>query len=296
VNKVLTGNQPEMANYEFLIGVDDLKQGLDRHSVTVVDCRFDLMQPAKGRDEYQQGHIPGARYADLDKDLAGPVTESTGRHPLPPPQDFAKTLGAWGIGNETQVVVYDHGSGAIAARLWWMLKWLGHDSVAVLDGGYAAWQHAGYPLSDKEEIITSRTFQPSPDEALTVSTSELVASMQSGDAVRIVDARDPARFAGMREPIDSVAGHVPGALNHPFSAAINTEGGWKSASELRDGWEGILGGNTRQAWVAMCGSGVTACHLALSARVAGYPQPRLYVGSWSEWIRDPGRPIAADIR
>ncbi len=287
-----------MTNFKYLIGVDELGPQLGQPTWRVLDCRFDLMQPAKGRAEYGQGHSPGAQYADLDGDLAGPVSKSTGRHPLPSTKAFAQTLGEWGIDNESQVVVYDHGSGAIAARLWWMLKWVGHEQVAVLNGGYSAWQEAGYPVSDNAEFADRVKFRAVVDSDLVVTTDELVQSMIADNAPLIVDARDRARFAGSSEPIDSVAGQIPGAVNHPFSESIDALGGWKSRDQLRDGWAPILGRDTDQPWVSMCGSGVTACHLALSAGVAGLPQPRLYVGSWSEWIRDPDRPVAtaADLR
>ncbi len=283
-----------MTSFKYLIGADELRPQLDQPTWRVLDCRFDLMQPAKGREEYGQGHIPGALYANLDQDLAGPVRDSTGRHPLPLTDAFASTLGAWGIDNESQVVVYDHASGAIAARLWWMLKWVGHDRVAVLNGGYAAWQETGYAVSDSAELVTAVKFRPVPDSKLVVSTDELQDSINAGDAPLIVDARDSGRFAGRNEPIDSVAGHIPGAVNHPFSESINAKGEWKSRDELRDGWAQYLEQESDRSWVSMCGSGVTACHLALSAGLAGYPQPRLYVGSWSEWIRDPERPVATD--
>jgi thiosulfate/3-mercaptopyruvate sulfurtransferase len=281
-----------MTEFTYLIKIDELKMHLAEAGWRILDCRFDLMQPAKEFEEYSLGHIPGALYANLDEDLAGPVTESTGRHPLPSPGTFAETLGVWGIDNESQVVVYDHASGAIAARLWWMLKWIGHERVALLDGGYATWQQAGNPVSDSEEKVAARKFRPAPDDSLVISTGELRATIEFGDAVAIVDARDRGRFEGRREPIDSMAGHIPGALNHPFSEGIDADGRWKSRDELREGWIRTLGDPAQQPWISMCGSGVTACHLALSAGLAGYGQPRLYVGSWSEWIRDPGRPVA----
>jgi thiosulfate/3-mercaptopyruvate sulfurtransferase len=284
----------QMSGHEFLIGVDDLNRQLGQFNWRVMDCRHDLMQPAKGYEEYGQAHIPGAHYANLDEDLAGPVTGSTGRHPLPSPKKFAKTLGRWGIGNETQVVAYDHASGAVAARLWWMLKWLGHDQVAVLDGGYSAWQKAGLPVSAEDEDVTPLQFYPSPNADLPISTDDVRALIESGAAPPIVDARDPVRFVGQREPIDAVAGHIPGAVNCPFSESVDSEGRWKDPASLRETWARILGDDEDRPWVSMCGSGVTACHLALSAGLAGYRQPRLYVGSWSEWIRDPQRPIATD--
>ena len=283
-----------MTSYNYLIRVDELRQQLNEPHWRVVDCRFDLMQPAKGCEEYRQDHIPGAQYANLDQDLAGPVTASTGRHPLPAADAFALTLSACGIGEDSQVIVYDHASGAIAARLWWMLRWLGHEHVAVLDGGYAAWQKGGYPVSHRDETIVRARFQPLPDAGLIISTDELLASLKSGGGPPIVDARASLRYAGSSEALDPVAGHIPGAVNHPFSESVAADGTWKSRDELQAGWAGVFGDARGGAWVSMCGSGVSACHLALSARLAGYPEPRLYVGSWSEWILDPDRPIATD--
>lgn len=283
-----------MTSYNYLISVDELRQQWSEPHWRVMDCRFDLMQPAKGREEYEQGHVPGAQHANLDQDLAGPVTAATGRHPLPAADAFALTLSAWGIGNDSQVIVYDHSSGAIAARLWWMLRWLGHEHVAVLDGGYGAWQKAGYPVSHRDETFVRAQFRPLPDAGLIISTDELLASLESGGAPPIVDARARLRYAGASESIDPVAGHIPGAVNHPFSESVAADGTWKNRDELKAGWAGVFGDNRGGSWVSMCGSGVTACHLALSARLAGYPEPRLYVGSWSEWILDPDRPVATD--
>jgi thiosulfate/3-mercaptopyruvate sulfurtransferase len=281
-----------MTNYCYLIDVDELQQQMTQPAWRVIDCRFDLMVPSRGQEEYDCSHIPGAQYASLDHDLAGPISDSTGRHPLPPARTFADTLGAWGIDNNSQVVVYDHGSGAIAARLWWMLKWVGHEQVAVLNGGFAAWQDAGYEVSDRIETVAAVKFHAAPNAELIVSTDELVDSMLAGNAPLIVDARDAERYAGKREPIDTVAGHIPGAVNYPFSASLDAQGAWKGRDDLRSGWSRVLGTDTGRSWVSMCGSGVTACHLALSAALAGYCLPRLFVGSWSEWIRDPDRPSA----
>jgi thiosulfate/3-mercaptopyruvate sulfurtransferase len=281
-----------MTTFEYLIAVDELKAHLDEPGLRIIDCRHDLMRPDKGYREYRQDHIPGAQFASLDDDLADPVTESSGRHPLPSPDSFASTLSGWGIGNDTQVVAYDHASAAVAARLWWMLKWVGHRPVAVLDGGYAAWRAAGLPVSDVDVRPTAGQFVPAPDFQMLVSTSELLALFESGEAPPLVDARDADRFSGVCEPIDSAAGHVPGARNYPFSDAIDGDGRMLQPNVLREDWGRVLGSDLRQPWIAMCGSGVTACHLALSAGLAGYRRPRIYVGSWSEWILDPRRPVA----
>lgn len=281
-----------MSGYRQLITVEELGAHLTNPDWAIVDCRHDLMQPTRGREEYAQGHIPGAAYANLDDDLAGPVSRATGRHPLPAPGDFAERLGAWGIGNDTQVVAYDHSSGAVAARLWWMMKWVGHEGVAVLDGGYAAWRKAGLPISTRVAECEPAIFDARPDSNLVVTTMELRALIDAGTVVALVDARDADRFAGRREPIDAVAGHIPGAVNYPFSAGLDDEGGFRAPDELKKGWSRILGESPAAPWITMCGSGVTACHLALTAELAGYGRPRIYIGSWSEWIRDPARPVA----
>jgi len=259
----------------------------------IIDCRFDLLKPEKGRAEYLAGHIPGAVFADLDRDLAGPVTVSSGRHPLPDPGVFKATLEGFGIGENTQVVVYDYASGALAARLWWMLRWFGHSPVAVLNGGLKAWLGGNGPLQTEVPDYPATELSASADAGRLATTAEISATISEGRDLTLVDARDRPRFDGQTEPIDSVAGHIPGALNFPFSDNINTEGKWKSADELRLQWAALLASDAAPPFVVMCGSGVTACHLVLSAEIAGLDEPRVYVGSWSEWIRDASRPVAA---
>jgi len=259
----------------------------------VVDCRFDLFDPAKGRQEYAAGHIPGAVYADMDQDLAGPVTPTSGRHPLPDPEVFRRRLESWGIGDDSAVVAYDYGNGALAARLWWMLReWFGHERVAVLDGGLAAWRSAGKQLASSEATIARARFSRTPDQSAVATTEEILGLVRRGDDFLLLDARDPARFRGEIEPIDSKAGHVPGARNFPLTANLGDDGTWLPADRLAARWRETTGIEEDAASIAMCGSGVTACHLVLGAHLAGLPAPRLYVGSWSEWIRDPARPIA----
>lgn len=292
-----------MAYSDFLIGVQELKEHLHEREWRVVDCRFDLARPEQGFEEYLQAHIPGAVYAHLDRDLAAPVTASTGRHPLPAPQDFARKLGELGVNPGTRVVVYDQAGGAIAARLWWMLLWVGHAHVRLLDGGFAAWQRHGLPTEGGAHQVEPQSYEGQPDPGMVVSTADIEAALAGGTPLPLVDARDEARFRGDSEPIDAVAGHVPGARNFPFSRNLTGQGTWRPPEELRAAWETVLGregpesakGSGRvpgSGWAVMCGSGVTACHLALSAALAGLPPPRLYAGSWSEWIRDPRRPIA----
>lgn len=281
-----------MARRKFLITAAALSRHLGSPGWRIVDCRFDLMNPDKGREHFVAGHIPGAVYAHLDHDLAGPTGPDTGRHPLPDPQAFAATLGRWGIDNDIHVVAYDGGGGAIAARLWWMLRWLGHGEVSVLDGGFAAWQRAGLPVSRDAPDVEPRVYHARPDDSRIVTTDELERAVRENEPLRLLDARAAPRFRGEQEPIDPVAGHVPGAGNLPSDRSLTAEGTWREQSELESLWSEALAGDRAAPWVAMCGSGVTACHLALSAEEAGFAAPRLYAGSWSEWIRNPGRPVA----
>lgn len=280
-----------MTSFEILITVNELRDGLQNSDWRVVDCRFNLLQPTKGYEEYLAGHIPGARYAHLDNDLASPVTDVSGRHPLPAPQVLAETLGAWGISNDSQVIVYDDASGAIAARLWWLMKWLGHKRVAILDGGYKRWS-AAHSVTTEIPSVQRATFVAAPQPNLWISTQEVAKQVAADRDFCLIDARDAARFAGETEPIDTVAGHVPGAFNFPFSENLDSELGWLSAGELARKWSQVPGVDGVDRWSVMCGSGVTACHLVASAMLAGLTPPRLYAGSWSEWIRDPSRPIA----
>jgi thiosulfate/3-mercaptopyruvate sulfurtransferase len=277
--------------YTTLVEPALLAQHLSDPRWVIVDCRFDLAKPEAGRTQYRSGHIPGARYAHLNEDLSGPITPSTGRHPLPSPEGFARQLGAWGIDAHTQVVAYDDASGAIAARLWWMLHWVGHEAAAVLNGGLSAWLAAGFALESTERTATPATFVPrvQPDRAIAVEA--LIPALAARSAT-LVDARAADRFAGQNETIDPVAGHVPGARNHPFMSNLDTERRFLPPEVLRERWTKTLGGASADDVVAMCGSGVTACHDLLALELAGFTGARLYPGSWSEWIRDRSRPIA----
>jgi thiosulfate/3-mercaptopyruvate sulfurtransferase len=273
-----------------LITTSDLAGHTSDPRWLVVDCRSDLLKPATALEAYKAGHIPGAIYASLDRDLAAHVTPSTGRHPLPAPEVFAATLGSWGVDENTMVVAYDADTGAYAARLWWMLRWVGHERTAVLDGGYKAWTAAGLPTSTEIPHRAPTRFIPRVDRSKIVDAGE-VADRVARDDWRVLDARAPERFAGAVEPIDAVAGHVPGARNHPFSTDLGSDGRFLGASELRTRFENSQAGVADDHTIVMCGSGVTACHLLLALEVAGKPGARLYAGSWSEWIRDPSRPV-----
>jgi thiosulfate/3-mercaptopyruvate sulfurtransferase len=282
--------------FSTLIDAATLRGLAGRPDTVLIDCRFDLSDPEAGRRAYLAGHIPGARYADLNLDLSAPVSASSGRHPLPTPPVFAATLERLGIGNATQVIAYDDAGGAYAARAWWLLRWLGHISVAVLDGGMKAWSAAGGTLESGPEATLGAApaggrIVPQANAAAVIDTAEIAAFLSDG-ANLLVDARAAERYAGSVEPIDTVAGHISGAVNHPFSANLGPDGLFLTGPELRRRWEARLAGRQAAHVAAMCGSGVTACHNLLSMEVAGLRGAKLYAGSWSEWIKDPNRPIA----
>jgi thiosulfate/3-mercaptopyruvate sulfurtransferase len=280
-------------SFQTLIDAASLRALMGDAGLAVLDCRFDLQDPEAGRRAYLRGHIPGARYADLNRDLSAPMSSISGRHPLPTAQNFAATLDRLGVGNHSQVVAYDESNGSLAARAWWMLRWVGLEAVAVLDGGLKAWVAESGPLVAGEETAANRSsrFSPRVDTAAVLDSAE-VASLLRDPRRLLVDARAAERFAGDIEPIDAVAGHIAGAVNHPFTLNLGPEGRFLPASELRRRWEERLGGREPRDVAAMCGSGVTACHNLLSLEVAGLRGAKLYAGSWSEWIRDPSRPVA----
>lgn len=277
--------------FSTLIDPDQLAPHLADPAWVVFDCRFDLGDTAKGRRDYDTGHIPGARYAHLDHDLAGPIVPGSGRHPLPDPATFVAWLRDQGVSRDSQVVVYDDGAGAMASRLWWMLKhWLGHDAVVVLQGGWDAWQAAGLPAESGAPAVIPGDFDATANREVAIDTGELAAALADG-AVRLIDARMPPRFKGEMEPLDRVPGHVPGAVNLPFPVNL-VEGRFDTPENLRAHYLGALDGMAPQDTVCMCGSGVTACHDLLAMELAGLPGARLYVGSWSAWCSDPARPVA----
>jgi thiosulfate/3-mercaptopyruvate sulfurtransferase len=261
----------------------------------VVDCRFELSRPDWGAEAYEQGHIPNAIHAHLDRDLSSPATPTSGRHPLPRVETFAATLGGWGIDENVQVVAYDQSNGAFASRLWWLLRWVGHLRVAVLNGGFAAWQQAGLPVSKQPGVRQPRHFGVRRAETGMVSTVELEKLQAAGQLARgertLIDARGADRFAGQNETLDPVAGHIPGAHNHPFMHNVDAQGRFLPAATLRSRWLESLRGRAPATAISMCGSGVTACHNLLALEVAGLSGAQLYAGSWSEWIRDATRPV-----
>ncbi len=262
-------------------------------SLVILDCRFELTDPAAGRQAYATAHIPGAHFVDLNADLSAPPSATSGRHPLPDPSVLAARFAALGISQGTQVVAYDESNGSFAARAWWLLRWLGHAEAAVLDGGFKSWvAHGGIVSADESTAVAPlAALPPTANHAWVVSAADVAAVL--GDSRRLlIDARAPERYAGTVEPIDSVAGHVPGAVNHPFALNLGTDGHFLPALELHRRWAARLAGMAPVDAIVMCGSGVTACHNLLALERAGLSGAKLFAGSWSEWVRDPHRPVA----
>ena len=258
----------------------------------VLDASFDLADTAAGERRYADAHIAGSRYVHLDRDLSTTKTGSNGRHPLPQRADFARTASALGIGPGTQVVALDAQGGMYAARLWWMLKWLGHEAVAVLDGGLAAWQAAGFATASGAAPERNEMAAPYPERPSLVGTVDADAVEQRAPALAVLDARAPDRFRGENESLDPVGGHIPGALNRFFRLNLDPEGRFKLAATLRSEFESALGGRRAEDVIHSCGSGVTACHNLLAMTHAGLAGSLLYPGSWSEWSSDPARAVS----
>ena len=293
------------ADWRTLVQAETLAGVLRHAGLVVVDCRFSLADTGQGERDYIASHIPGARYAHLDRDLSRPSDDPRdGRHPWPDPHAFARAIAGWGIGPGDQVVAYDADNGSIAARLWSLLRSHGHGRVAVLDGGWARWTALGLPVeSGGEDGLLEPPGRRSPSPACRLpqghpalsrllDADEVQAHLDAGGL--LVDARAAPRFRGEVEPLDRVAGHVPGAVNRPFAANLRDDGRFKAPDELAREFLGLLGDREPASLVTMCGSGVTACHHLLAMAHAGLPVGRLYAGSWSGWIGDPRRPVARD--
>lgn len=260
--------------------------------VVVFDCSFDLAAPAAGRGVFAAGHLPGARYLHLDEDLSGPKTGQGGRHPLPTREAFAARLRQHGVHHDTQVVAYDGAGGMYAARLWWMLRWLGHADVALLDGGLAAWKAQGLPLASGDAAPAhAGDLAPRPALVTTVDRQALLANLDQ-PTLLVVDARSPDRFRGENETLDPVGGRIPGAVNRFFKDNLGADGRFKPAAQLRAEFEAVTGGRPATGLAMQCGSGVTACHSLLALEVAGLTGAALYPGSWSDWSAWPGAPAA----
>ncbi|MFA7281625.1 MAG: sulfurtransferase [Sterolibacterium sp.] len=278
---------------DLLISVAELSAHITDPAWRVFDCRHDLKQVDYGVEAYAKGHLPGAQHLHLDRDLSGKTTGRNGRHPLPDPQTFAAKMGACGVDADTQVVAYDNEGGIFAARLWWLLRWLGHLRVAVLDGGLAAWNSAQLPLEDSVPSIRAKQFvaRPGTTGHASVDTDFVRAHLGAKD-MAVIDARNAERFRGENETLDPVGGHIPGAINRFYARNLADGGLFKPAGDLRREFDELLAGRDPRSVVQQCGSGVTACHNLLAMEIVGLTGSRLYPGSWSEWCSDPARPVA----
>jgi len=283
---------------DLLIEAGTLRNRLARPGCLVFDVRHDLADHQAGRRAYEAGHIPGALYLDHEEQLSAPRTGRNGRHPLPDRGDFAALMRAQGLTARTEVVVYDAGNSMFAAHLWWMLRWLGHEAVSVLDGGWAAWVAIGaevesgtrMPRLSEAQAIQSQVLPGKP--SMPVVDARGVLANLDDHRLTVLDARAPERFSGSVEPMDPVAGHIPGALNRPFRLNVEPDGRFKSPAQLRREFETLLGDRLDRGIVHQCGSGITACHNLFAMELAGLRGSALYPGSWSEWCSDPARPVA----
>jgi thiosulfate/3-mercaptopyruvate sulfurtransferase len=273
-----------------LISTELLAPHLNDSSWLIADCRYNLKDEQWGAAQYVAGHIPGAVFVNLAHDLAGPRTGTNGRHPLPSLDAMAATFARLGIGDQTQVVACDQDAGAFASRLWWMLRYLGHDAVAVLDGGFAKWTREGRPLESGTQTRRPATFTPRLRAEMRLTVDDVMQHLDDRTML-LVDARSPERFAGQPDPLDTSYGHIPGARNRPYRNNIDDEGTMRSAAQLKADFERVLGDRTPAETVMYCGSGVTACHNLLAMEHAGLRGAKLFSGSWSEWEADPKRPI-----
>ncbi|RQR66405.1 sulfurtransferase [Burkholderia sp. Bp9125] len=280
-------------HYTTLISAANLAERLAAApaSVVVFDCRFDLADTGAGEAAYAAGHIPGAQYLHLDRDLSGRKTGTNGRHPLPSRDALVATLADRGLRQGQQAIAYDAQGGAYAARLWWLLRWLGHDSIAVLDGGLQAWEAAGQPLTIETRHPARGDFRAQAPLESTVDAQAVLANLTARTRT-VIDARAADRYRGENEAIDPVGGHIPGALNRFFKDNLGADGRFKTGHELRETFSTLLAGTEPNRVILQCGSGVTACHNALAMEIAGLHGASLYPGSWSEWCADPSRPVA----
>jgi thiosulfate/3-mercaptopyruvate sulfurtransferase len=276
--------------YTTLISTDALAGHIAEPSLLIVDCRHNLPDIDAGERAYREAHLPGAHFLHIDHDLSGVKTGRNGRHPLPEISTLAATLGRIGIDASKQIVAYDQNHGMWASRLWWLLHWLGHDRAAVLDGGLDKWLVEQRPVTAELPITRATTFVPRPPRP-TASADEILRHLGDG-TLTVLDARAPERYHGDMEPIDPVAGHIPGAINRPYTVNLTAQGTFKPAEALRHEFDAQLADRAPESVVHHCGSGITACHNVLAMAIAGLPGSRLYPGSWSEWVSEPSRPVA----
>jgi len=282
---------PQNESHDSLVDADTLRRNAGNPSWCVIDCRHDLLRPQAGEQSYMESHILGAVFAHLDRDLSGLKTPGSGRHPLPDPDLLAERFRSWGIDPDTQIVAYDAGGGSYAGRLWWLARWLGHDKVALLDGGWQAALQAGVATQAGEVRVPRGRFQRG--KALEqVAEVQMVQAARTDSKSLIIDARAPDRYDGRNETIDALGGHIPGAVNRFWQANLLPDGRFKPAEQLRSEFSALLGQRRGEGVILQCGSGVTACHHVLALKRAGIDGARLYPGSWSQWISDPARPIA----
>jgi len=275
--------------FQTLVSAEIVASQLNDSKWAMVDCRFDLNDQAVGTRLYKEEHIPGAVYAHLDKHLSAPSNGKNGRHPLPDTRQLQSTFSKWGIDSKVQVVAYDQGSGMFASRLWWLLRYLGHDNVAVLDGGFAHWLLGDHPTHAGEESRASANFSGELHNWMCVSVDE-VLRLHQDPSCQLIDARAPERYRGDAEPLDPVAGHIPDSVNHFFKNNLTSDGTFLPPITLRQRLESTLNGHEAARAISYCGSGVTACHNLLALTHAGLSGARLYAGSWSEWCADQNRP------
>ena len=278
-------------SYKTIISAENLIESLPDENTLVFDCRCDIKDTTYGIQAYTEGHIPGSIYVNVDTDLASEKTPSSGRHPLPDADALSEKLSQWGLSSEKQAVIYDDASGAFAGRMWWILKWLGHKKVAVLDGGLGSYMSTGGKLTTDETIFEKNIFTPNIQSEMVVEITDVEEAQYKMNKL-IIDARSKERYLGIKDLVDPIAGHVPGAISHPLSLNLNKDGKFRSPEDLKLAFDKIIADTTSENVISMCGSGITACHNILAMEIAGIKGIKLYVGSWSEWITDKSRPIA----
>ena len=278
-------------SYKTIISAKDLIKNINNENFIIFDCRCDISDSSYGLEAYNEGHIENSIFVDIDHDLASEKTVDSGRHPLPDPELFSEKLSQWGMTNNKQAVIYDDAGGAFAGRMWWILKWLGHSDVAVLDGALGAWMSAGGKLTSKNTIFERAVFEPNLNDSMHVSIKDVEDAQYKMNKL-IIDARSKERYLGIKDPVDPIAGHIPGAISHPLGKNLDKNGHFKSPEELRHNFIKLIGDTASSDIISMCGSGITACHNILALEISGIKNVSLFVGSWSEWITDKSRPIA----
>jgi len=278
-------------NFTTIVSAEQLAAHLNDPDWIIFDCRFTLTNTEAGRASYQQGHIPGAHYVHLDDDMSSAVTPTSGRHPLPDIPLFSEKLSAWGVDSGKQIVVYDDSFGSMAVKMWWLLRWLGHDNIALLNGNWQMWVRHKLAVTTELPKKIPALFTPYVRSELVVDTEEVDFARRERCSV-LIDARPEQRFAGEREPLDKVAGHIPGSINWVYEENLDFDGTYLPAEELRESYLKLMHSLKPQQVIHTCGSGVTACHNMLAMEIAGLHGSKLYAGSWSEWITDPARPVA----